>query len=153
MNPRPFTIRAIGILCASMALSAPTLDAQAATPTRAKGGLVHVTFILVDHMRTPTVLRRSSTEARNVILLGPSTTPRQLSDAVFGFLTMEARDPNGLQRSDSDAMRVQPTSHKVYPWATEMLRKLKASGEEEIPGLGRHRVARAWIERLHGVAR
>ncbi|HEV3052264.1 MAG TPA: hypothetical protein VGX50_18280, partial [Longimicrobium sp.] len=105
-----------------------------------------VTLMLSPSGRPAMILRRRS-EPQNVILLDANATEQQLSDAVFTLLAMEARDPNGRDRSDGLAQSVQMDPHApVYPWSGAAIMRLHAAEKRPVPGMGERRSVDIWVQ-------
>ncbi|HEX6372246.1 MAG TPA: hypothetical protein VF006_25230 [Longimicrobium sp.] len=144
----------IRVLPLALAILAFPLSAQHIPWSSAPPGdsLVPMTIVLVDN-RSPTgLLRRTSLDPRNVILLDSATVTAQLlSDAVFSMLIMEAVDAGGQRRGNNEVQRANlSAAHPVYPWAEDALSRLLQSPKEPIRGVGRHRSLTIWMPRLRG---
>ncbi len=106
---------------------------------------VQITLMSSGSGRPAMILRRRS-EPQNVILLDANATEQQLSDAVFMLLAMEARDPNGRDRSDGLAQSVQLDPHApVYPWSAAAIMRLRAAEQRQVPGMGDRRSVDIWV--------
>jgi len=100
------------------------------------GNRIPVTIVMAEGNGVPVILRRSSVEPRNVILINPTTTETQLGAAIFAFLLTEARDPEGRERGDNAAIRVTvPQSTPRYPGAAAALQRLRNASRRSIRGL------------------
>lgn len=106
---------------------------------------IQITLMLSASGQPAMILRRRS-EPQNVILLDANATEQQLSDAVFTLLAMEARDPNGRDRSDGVAQSVQLDPHApVYPWSGAAIMRLRAAEKRQVPGMGERRSVDIWV--------
>jgi hypothetical protein len=147
-------IRSLGALAAIgllMTLGPRPIAAQGSPFSHSfDDGRIPVTIVLSDAVSEPTILRRSSSEHRNIILLSRnSLTPQSLSNAVFGLLVSEARDPEGRNRGDNTAQRSRLSAPApVFSWSSEAIERLKASQPRPIPGAGRHPSVVIWLTPL-----
>lgn len=153
MNLNRLLCPAVFAVIVSGLAAAPSLTAQR-TPFAAPESAdrrVPITLVLVNNGAPPTLLRRSSMEPRNVILLDAATADVQrLSDAVFSLLIMEIDDPEGRTRADNAAQRIRisPSRPPVYPWAGEALLRLKSEPRQAIGGFGNHHALQIWLAPL-----
>jgi hypothetical protein len=137
-------------LCAALPLSG---QAGSATGTHAAdSGRIAVTIVLTQSGGPTTVLRRTSMEPRNVILVDSATIDaRRLSSAIFSFLVMEGMDPEGRERSDAAASRpVFRDNAPQYPSAEETLRQLGAAPVQAVQGVGTYRTVQISVRPLRG---
>lgn len=153
-------MRRILLAAAALAVGSGTAGgarAQASpfTPPAAAEHRVPVTLVLVDGGLPTSFFRRSSADARNVILVNAATADeRELSLAVFTLLNTDARDSTGVERSDNLLGRVRPNPDiPVYPWAAEALQRLKAADRQHIHGLPEGRTLPVWLPPAHLVPR
>ncbi len=107
-----------------------------------------ITVVVQTNVVDPMVFRLSSGK-RDVVLIGPTTTAKQFSDAVFGLLLQNAADPQGATRRDQEGQQIRAGSHPVFSWAEEILAQAKVAKERDVPPFGRHPALRFWVERLH----
>lgn len=97
---------------------------------------IPITIVMADGTGAPVIMRRSSEEPRNLILINPTTTERQLEGAIFAFLLVEAQDPEGRQRTDHGAVRVTlPSSSPRFPGAQAALQRLRNAPHRALKGL------------------
>ena len=102
--------------------------------------------LMLSAIGRPAMILRRRSEPQNVILLDANATEQQLSDAVFTLLAMEARDPNGRDRSDGVAQSVQMDPHApVYPWSGAAIMRLRAAEKRQVPGMGERRSVDIWV--------
>ena len=143
----PILAMAAVALCADApaGASGQQVDTLRSSPAR---GLVHVTVVLDERRTTPVYLRRREAGDANVVIVGPGADAQALSDVVFGLLLEDARDTAGEERDDRKAMGVRDLDRPAYPWAAATLGRLRAADPEDVPGLGRHRVVRFYLEAL-----
>lgn len=141
--------------CALLTIAAgPAADLAAQgtpfAPATAADKRVPVILVYARNGEPATIFRRSSTDARNMILLDPRKVDAQrLSEAVLALLVAEAADPKGRERSDRLAQRVRAgQTHPVYPWAQEALRRLETAAERPITGMGKYRALEIWVAPL-----
>lgn len=147
------------VLCALLFgfVAAREIDAQGTRLAQngAPTARIQVMLVAATNGMPPTVFRRASIAPRNVIMLDPTkVSTQQLSDAIFSLTLLEAHDPSGRTRSDNLARRARLQSKPpVYPWAAEILGRLKIASERPVAGLGRRRAVEIWVDPFRGRAR
>lgn len=142
-------IALLGIAGGALAQASPF------TPAAAAEHRVPVMLVLVEGGLPTAFFRRSSADARNVVLVNAATADeRELSVAIFTLLNTEARDSTGVERSDNLLGRVRPNPDvPVYPWAREALQRLKAANRQHFHGLPEGRTLTMWLPRAHLIPR
>lgn len=100
---------------------------------------LRVTLVSAEHAGPPLLVRRPGVEARNLVLVNTgTTTPEQLSEALYGLALAEAMDPQGRQRREDRAVRLRlPQPVPTFPWTAATLEELKAAEEQVVRGLGK----------------
>lgn len=140
-----------------MCSTARSLTGQSAPfePPASAETAVPIMVVLVDNGSRPGLIRRTTGDPRNFVLLDAATADVQvLSDAVFSMLIMEAVDGEGRRRNDAEIQRASlSASRPVYAWAEEALRRLREAPSEPVRGVGRHRALTIWMPPLRGYRR
>lgn len=118
-------------------------------------GRIPVTIVLADGSGPHVIFRRAGIEPRNVILVNADFDAERLSNAVFAFLLAEARDPDGLERADNKALRLNlPPGTPAYAGAEQAVNRLKNAGRRGLPGLGvPQRTIEIWVAPRRGLHR
>lgn len=147
-------IALFGMMPVALALAGLPLAAQPTpwqSPTSADS-LIRMTIVLVDNGSPTGLLRRTSVQPHNVVLVDSATADAQvLSDAIFSMLIMEAVDAVGRRRSNDEVQRPGlSAAHPVYPWAADVLSRLRGVAKEPIRGVGRYRSLTIWVPPLRG---
>lgn len=100
------------------------------------------------------IQRRTSGDVRDVVLLPPSATAEQLSDAIRGVLT--ARLVGGDTAREAAVIRVRPHAagaHLAFPWAHRVLVDLRHASARPIPGVGTVQAVRIWLPPQRGAGK
>jgi len=149
-TPRQLCASACTLLMLTLVVGEVSAQRDPFTSPRSPDGRVPVTLVLVSNGLSPAIMRRAGAEPRNVIVLDAgSASARQLSDALFGLMIMEAHDPNGSKRSDNELSRFRLSkSRPVVSWSSEALIRLQAATTTRIRGVGAGRVLEVWVKPL-----
>lgn len=156
-NVNPMRCMRLALAVGAMVVA---IASEAVSQSPALSPRVPVTVAIADDGYGPEpfrLLRRSIQEPRDVILLSPTATADDLSDAIGDLLA--ARRAQGDTASSTGVIRIRrmhstPLHPRRYPWAGRVFSDVRTAPLLEIPGVGRVRALTIWLppQRRNGTA-